>query len=110
MVDLGTIRHALVGEPGGTGLSVEQRKRLTIAVELVVRRRLLHSQLGLLCSSPGCLAITRLRAIQPTNRAGRRPSGLHGRAHQRWVMVGAAGRQLRGAWGQAQAGGVAAPL
>jgi ABC-type phosphonate transport system ATPase subunit len=35
MVDLVRIRHALVGSPGGAGLSVEQRKRLTIAVELV---------------------------------------------------------------------------
>ena len=29
------LRHALVGLPGTSGLSVEQRKRLTIAVELV---------------------------------------------------------------------------
>ena len=28
-------REALVGRPGSSGLSVEQRKRLTIAVELV---------------------------------------------------------------------------
>ena len=28
-------RTALVGKPGSSGLSVEQRKRLTIAVELV---------------------------------------------------------------------------
>jgi hypothetical protein len=36
MVDMGGLRGALVGKPGGAGLSVEQRKRLTIAVELVV--------------------------------------------------------------------------
>ncbi len=35
MVDLLPIRASLVGLPGGAGLSVEQRKRLTIAVELV---------------------------------------------------------------------------
>ncbi len=35
MVDMGDLRGALVGAPGGAGLSVEQRKRLTIAVELV---------------------------------------------------------------------------
>ncbi|DBA91181.1 TPA: ABC transporter G member 40 [Trebouxia sp. C0004] len=29
------MRHAVVGRPGEDGLSVEQRKRLTIAVELV---------------------------------------------------------------------------
>ncbi|GLT73346.1 hypothetical protein SLA2020_452130 [Shorea laevis] len=35
LVELDTLRHALVGLPGRTGLSTEQRKRLTIAVELV---------------------------------------------------------------------------
>jgi ABC-type multidrug transport system ATPase subunit len=35
LVELSPIRDALVGIPGRSGLSVEQRKRLTIAVELV---------------------------------------------------------------------------
>ncbi|KAE8039264.1 hypothetical protein FH972_011692 [Carpinus fangiana] len=35
LVELDNLRHALVGLPGRTGLSTEQRKRLTIAVELV---------------------------------------------------------------------------
>ncbi|KAF7823264.1 pleiotropic drug resistance protein 2-like [Senna tora] len=35
LVELNTIRNALVGLPGVNGLSTEQRKRLTIAVELV---------------------------------------------------------------------------
>ncbi|XP_024516623.1 ABC transporter G family member 31 [Selaginella moellendorffii] len=35
LVELDTLRNALVGLPGSTGLSTEQRKRLTIAVELV---------------------------------------------------------------------------
>ena len=35
LVELETLRQALVGSPGRNGLSVEQRKRLTIAVELV---------------------------------------------------------------------------
>ncbi len=35
LVELGGIRNAQVGMPGLTGLSVEQRKRLTIGVELV---------------------------------------------------------------------------
>lgn len=35
LVELSSIRDALVGLPGVTGLSTEQRKRLTIAVELV---------------------------------------------------------------------------
>ena len=35
IVELDKIRGALVGIPGATGLSVEQRKRLSIAVEMV---------------------------------------------------------------------------
>ena len=35
LVELTPLKDALVGKPGLTGLSVEQRKRLTIAVELV---------------------------------------------------------------------------
>ncbi|KAK9131815.1 hypothetical protein Scep_011343 [Stephania cephalantha] len=35
LVELDTMRNALVGMPGSSGLSTEQRKRLTIAVELV---------------------------------------------------------------------------
>ncbi|KAG0620558.1 hypothetical protein M758_4G225500 [Ceratodon purpureus] len=35
LVELKPLEHALVGLPGVTGLSTEQRKRLTIAVELV---------------------------------------------------------------------------
>ncbi|KAM7493205.1 hypothetical protein LguiB_027814 [Lonicera macranthoides] len=35
LVELTTLREALVGLPGVDGLSIEQRKRLTIAVELV---------------------------------------------------------------------------
>ncbi|KAH0772358.1 hypothetical protein KY290_016339 [Solanum tuberosum] len=35
LVELDSLRHALVGLPGRSGLSTEQRKRLTIAVELV---------------------------------------------------------------------------
>ncbi|KAL8202096.1 hypothetical protein R6Q57_011243 [Mikania cordata] len=35
LMELNPIRHALVGLPGVDGLSIEQRKRLTIAVELV---------------------------------------------------------------------------
>ncbi|KAK9022552.1 hypothetical protein V6N11_002804 [Hibiscus sabdariffa] len=35
LVELSPLRHALVGIPGVNGLSTEQRKRLTIAVELV---------------------------------------------------------------------------
>ena len=34
VVELGELRGATVGMPGVSGLSVEQRKRLTIAVSL----------------------------------------------------------------------------
>ena len=35
IVELTPLRNSLVGVPGLSGMSVEQRKRLTIAVELV---------------------------------------------------------------------------
>ena len=35
LVELENLKSAVVGRPGQSGLSVEQRKRLTIAVELV---------------------------------------------------------------------------
>ncbi len=35
LVELRQLKHAIIGYPGQSGLSVEQRKRLTIAVELV---------------------------------------------------------------------------
>ena len=35
LMELESLRNAVVGLPGVTGLSVEQRKRLTIGVELV---------------------------------------------------------------------------
>jgi len=35
LVELTDLKNAMVGIPGATGLSAEQRKRLTIAVELV---------------------------------------------------------------------------
>ena len=35
LVELRSLAGAIVGRPGESGLSVEQRKRLTIAVELV---------------------------------------------------------------------------
>lgn len=34
LMELGSLKGALVGTPGQSGLSVEQRKRLTIGVEL----------------------------------------------------------------------------
>ncbi|UZP36820.1 hypothetical protein NXS19_004636 [Fusarium pseudograminearum] len=40
LLELGSLKHALVGAPG-QGLSIEQRKRLTLAVELVAKPSLL---------------------------------------------------------------------
>nr|XP_009801734.1 PREDICTED: pleiotropic drug resistance protein 1-like [Nicotiana sylvestris] len=44
LVELTPLRSALVGLPGVNGLSTEQRKRLTIAVELVANPLLDHAQ------------------------------------------------------------------
>jgi ABC-type multidrug transport system ATPase subunit len=41
LVELDVLRDALVGLPGVSGLSTEQRKRLTIAVELVANRSII---------------------------------------------------------------------
>lgn len=39
IVDLTELQHSLVGTKGGIGLSLEQAKRLSIAVELVANPR-----------------------------------------------------------------------
>ena len=48
LFELDVLRDALVGLPGVSGLSTEQRKRLTIAVELVANPSvtLYHSYLA----------------------------------------------------------------
>ncbi len=59
LVELTPLRNSLVGVPGSTGLSVEQRKRLTIAVELVANPSIIFmdepttgENLRQTCSSP----------------------------------------------------------
>ena len=66
LVELGSLRDSVVGVPGVSGLSVEQRKRLTIAVELVRSHALCcgclqpypcglclsHSVAALFCNAP----------------------------------------------------------
>lgn len=41
LLELDSLRHALVGLPGISGLSTDQRRRLTIAVELVANPAIL---------------------------------------------------------------------
>ena len=70
LVELGPLRDLLVGAPGGTGLSLEQRKRLTIAVELV--------------ANPAALFLD-----EPTTGARRRPvdEGPRAARHPRLALV-----------------------
>jgi len=57
LVELTDLRNAMVGIPGVTGLSAEQRKRLTIAVELV--------------ASPYNISIIVMRTVRKTVNTGR---------------------------------------
>ncbi len=51
LMELGSLKGSLVGLPGHSGLSVEQRKRLTIGVELVANPSIVFMARCCSCSS-----------------------------------------------------------
>jgi ABC-type multidrug transport system ATPase subunit len=63
LVELTPIRNALVGLPGSSGLSVEQRKRLTIAVELVANPSIIFMDEP----TSGMLSKSRFSSLPPVN-------------------------------------------
>ena len=69
-MELDSIRGALVGIPGRTGLSVEQRKRLTIGVELVANPSVIFMDEP----TSGAAQPARLWVIWKLLAAGRGPS------------------------------------
>ena len=54
-MELKTINNSLVGIPGSSGLSVEQRKRLTIGVELVANPSIVFMDEPTSGQQDGCL-------------------------------------------------------
>lgn len=63
IVELDVLRDALVGVPGQSGLSVEARKRLSIAVEQVPRLRCRslanRSSHSCIVSAPVCVKVAK---------------------------------------------------
>ena len=70
LVELTPLRDALIGLPIVTGISTEQKKRLTIAVELVSNPSIIFMDeptLGL----DACVAMIVMRTVQNTINTGR---------------------------------------
>ena len=70
LVELKQLRHALVGLPGVNGLSTEQRKRLTIAVELVANPSIIFMDEPTSGLDARAAAIV-MRAVRNTVNTGR---------------------------------------
>ena len=70
VVELASLRTSRVGIPGVSGLSVEQRKRLTIAVELVANPSIVFMVRRRCRCVPAALALAFRRCSQPVASAG----------------------------------------
>ena len=70
IVDLTRIMYSLIGEPGVSGLSMEQRKRLTIAVELVSNPSCIFMDEPTSSLAAGA-ALTVMQAVRNVARNGR---------------------------------------
>lgn len=70
LVELQPIRNFLVGLPGRDGLSTEQRKRLTIAVELVANPSIIFMDEPTSCLDARAAAIV-MRTVRNTVDTGR---------------------------------------
>ncbi|KAK9811201.1 hypothetical protein WJX73_009709 [Symbiochloris irregularis] len=70
LVELGPLRHAVVGLPGVSGLAVEARKRLTIAVELVANPAIVFMDEPTSGLDARAAAIV-MRAVRNINDTGR---------------------------------------
>ncbi|PKA64631.1 Pleiotropic drug resistance protein 12 [Apostasia shenzhenica] len=70
LIELSVLKDALVGIPGVTGLSVEQRKRLTIAVELVANPSIIFMDEPTSGLDARAAAIV-MRAVRNTVNTGR---------------------------------------
>lgn len=70
LVELSQLRGAIVGQPGVNGLSTEQRKRLTIAVELVANPSIIFMDEPTSGLDARAAAIV-MRAVKSTVNTGR---------------------------------------
>ena len=109
LVELEPLANSIVGKPGISGLSVEQRKRLTIAVELVANPSIIFMVSALLSphvlSCPfadkgGCMRVISA-CVQPAQYfgilGGRQMQGYCGSTSQK-LLERISARPLDGPW------------